>query len=201
VGKIMAKKKVISHYDFVRDLARGAIGEDVVVDFLKEEFGLLAENVSTRNPDYDLVVQQIVKPLAKSRNVVPEVLLKKIFRERLDSPRRDVLTIEVKLDEAAAKYKNFFIEVLFDVNTGSPGGVFKCKADIIAWVVPHKKGNYQIYLFKRPEMLTWIFDYVFSNRKLQLKTPGISPFARGIAIPIADIEDSFACIGSFNFKF
>lgn len=197
----MAKRKVISHHDFVRDLARGAVGEDIVVDFFKEEFGLLAENVSTRNSDYDLIIQQVVKPLTKGRNVVPDELLKKIFREALSSPRREELTVEVKLDQAAAKYKNFFIELTFDVNTGSPGALFKCKADIIAWVVPYKRGKYKIYLFKRPELLTWMFDYVFSNKKLQLKTPGISPFARGMAVPIEELEESFACIGCFDFKF
>lgn len=194
------RRRVISHYDFVRDLARGAVGEDVVVDFFKYQFGLRAENVSTRNPDYDLIVEEVDPALSKKRNVVADALLKKILREALSCPRRDFITVEVKLDAAAAKYKNFFIEVLFDVSTGSPGNMFKCKADIIAWVVPGKRGNYKIYLLKRPEFLAWFFDYVFS-RKIRLKTPAISPLARGVAVPISAIVNSPACIGQFDFKF
>ncbi len=194
------RKRVISHYDFVRDLARGAVGEDVVVDFFKAEFGLCAENVSTRNPDFDLMVEKLDPRLSKSRNVVADALLKKILREELDCARRDFVTIEVKLDAAAAKYKNFFVEVFFDISTGSPGSIFKCKADIIAWVVPGKRKKYKIYLLKRPEFLAWFFDYVFS-RKIKLKTPSISPQARGVAVPIADIEESFACIGVWDFQF
>ncbi len=199
---VAAKKRkgVISHYDFVRDLARGAVGEDLIVEFFKDEFGLCAENVSTRNPDFDLIVEKLDPSLSKKKNVVADALFKKILREALDCPRRDFVTIEVKLDAAAAKYKNFFVEVFFDISTGSPGNVFKCKADIIAWVVPGAKGKYKIFLLKRPEFLAWFFDYVFS-RKIKLKTPAISPQARGVAIPIADVKESFACIGEFDYSF
>lgn len=194
------EKGPIKHRDFVRDLARGAVGEDLIVDFFKQEFGLLAENVSTRNPDYDLIIKSVDRSLLK-RNVIGDSLLKKIFREALDCPRREVLTVEVKYDEAAARYKNFFVEMFFNIDTGSPGAVFKCKADIIAWVVPGKRGVYNIYLIKRAEFLAWLFEYIFTNKKIQLKTPGISPFARGIAIPISEMGKSFACIGLFKFKF
>jgi hypothetical protein len=199
-SKTKKRTNVISHRDFVRDLARGAVGEDVVVDFFKKEFGLCAENVSTRNPDYDLLIQKLDPSLSKKRNVVADTLLKKILREALDSPRRDFITVEVKLDIAAAKYENFFVEVFFDVDTGSPGTVFKCKADIIAWVVPGRRGKYTIHLLKRPEFLAWFFEYVFT-KKIKLKTPSISPQARGVAIPISAVKNSFACIGSFEFKF
>lgn len=200
IAKRKRRVNVISHKDFVRDLARGAVGEDVIVDFFKEEFGLCAENVSTRNPDYDLIVQKLDPSLSKKRNVIADTLLKKILREALDCPRRDEITIEVKLDVAAAKYKNFFVEVFFDIATGSPGNVFKCKADVIAWVIPARRGKYTIYLLKRPEFLAWFFEYVFS-RKIKLKTPSISPQARGVAIPISAVKNSFALIGEYEFKF
>lgn len=200
VAKRKARVSVISHRDFVRDLARGAVGEDVVVDFFKEEFGLCAENVSTRNPDYDLIVQKLDPSLSKKRNVVADTLLKKILREALNCPRKEELTIEVKLDVAAAKYKNFFVEVFFDEETGSPGTIFKCKADVIAWVVPEKRGRYTIYLLKRSEFLAWFFEYVFT-KKIKLKIPSISPQARGVAIPISAVKSSFALIGAYQFKF
>jgi hypothetical protein len=200
VQKRKKASNVISHRDFVRDLARGAVGEDVVVEFFKDQFGLCAENVSTRNPDYDLIVQSLDPSLSKKRNVVSETLLKKILREALDCPRRDAVTVEVKLDVAAAKYKNFFVEVFFDIATGSPGTIFKCKADVIAWVVPGKRGKYTIYLIKRPEFLAWFFEYI-SSKKVKLKTPSISPQARGVAIPISAVKNSFALIGAYEYKF
>ncbi len=199
--KKKSRKGPINHYDFVRDLERGAVGEDIVVAFFKEQFGLIADNVSTRNSDFDLLVKKLDSSLSQKRNVVSKEMLKKIFREAFDCSRREQITIEVKYDEAATRYKNLFIELFFDIDTGSPGAVFKCKADIIAWVVPEKKGSNRIYLFKRPEFLTWIFDYIFSNRKIELKTPGISPKARGVVIPISEIKECYACVGEYTFKF
>lgn len=193
-------KPIISHRDFVRDLGRGALGEDVVEVFFKEEFGVIAENVSDRNPDFDLAISELDPELAKQRRVVPGKLLKKIFRDSFGYRGKERVTVEVKYDEAAARYKNFFIEVFFDVDTGSPGTVFKCKADLIAWVVPAKK-KFKIYLFKRPEFLAWFFQYIFENKKkLQYKTPNISPQARGIAVPIKALASSFACLGVFDFR-
>lgn len=194
------KKRVISHLDFVRDLGRGALGEDVAEAFFRTEFGVQAENVSDRNPDYDLVIAALDKKLSVQRKVVPKKLLRKIFKDAFGYLNKDTITVEVKFDAAAAKYKNFFIEIFFDIATGSPGTTFKCKADLITWVVPvnHK---YKIYLLKRPEFLAWLFQYIFDNRKIQYKTPGISPQARGVAIPIEVIANSFACLGEFDFSF
>lgn len=90
--------------------------------------------------------------------------------------------------------------MFFDYNTGSPGTTFKCKADLLAWVVP-MRGKSKIYLFKRPEFLAWIIDYIITNpKKAKYKTPGISPFCRGVPIPIKDVADSYACLGVFEFK-
>lgn len=193
-------KRVISHQDFVRDLGRGALGEDIVEVFLQREFGVVAENVSQRNPDYDLKITALDPKLAKQRNVVPKTLLKKIFKDSFKCPNRNQVTVEVKYDEAASRYNNFFLEIFFDVDTGCPGTTFKCKADIVAWVVPARK-RFKIYLFKRPEFLAWLFHYMFENKKtLKYKTPNISPQARGIVVPISAAVESPACLGTFDFK-
>ena len=195
------KKRVISHRDFVRDLGRGAKGEAVVEAFFEEEFGLVAKNVSENNPDYDLILDEVVPELLKKPKVVPKKLLKKIFKDAFSITRKDSLTVEVKLDEAAARYGNFFFEIFLNVETGSPGGIFKCKADLFVWVVPGKRRKYNIYLFKRAEMMAWLFDYVLTYRKkLTYKTPGISPYARGLPISIEEISDSPACLGVFDYK-
>jgi len=190
-------RRAINHHDFIRDLVRGAVGEDIVEAFLKEEFGLLPHNVSTKNSDYDLLVDKI-DPALKKRNVVEAKLLKKILREAFDV-RRDKMSVEVKYDEAAARYKNIFVELFFDINTGVPGTIFKCTSDIIAWVIPARAKRYKIYLLKRPAFLAWLFEYIYTNREIKLKTPAISPLARGIAVPITAVEDSFACLGVWDF--
>lgn len=199
----MAKRKqVISHHDFVRDLRRGARGEDVAQDFFEDEFGVIAENVSKRNPDFDLKITEILptKSTKKKSAAVNKKALKKIFKDSFGYSRKDDITIEVKYDEAAARYKNFFIEMFFNIDDGTPGTTFKCKADVLIWIVPLRK-HHKIYLFKRPEFLAWIFDYMLTNKKkLKYKVPGISPHARGIPVPIKEIADSFACLGEFEYK-
>lgn len=194
------RKGPINYWDFTRDLERGAVGEELVVDFLDEEFGLQADNVSTKNSDYDLIIKKLSSSLAKQKNVVPKSLLKKIFKEAFDISKRESVTIEVKYDEAAARYKNLFIELFFNIETGSPGTIFKCKADLIAWVVPEKSRRNKVILLKRPEFLAWLFDYIYTNKNIEFKTPGVSPFARGIAVPISAIKECFACLGEFDYK-
>jgi hypothetical protein len=138
--------------------------------------------------------------MKKGKKVVPKKLLRKIFKDAFGYRGKDEITVEVKFDEAAARHRNFFIEVFFDVDTGSPGTTFKCKADVIAWVVPRKK-YFKVYLFKRPEFLAWFMDYVFTKkRKVSYKTPGISPQARGIPVPIKEAITSFACLGEYEYK-
>ena len=195
----MAKRKqVISHYDFVRDLRRGHKGEEIVEDFFKKEFGLIAENVSERNPDFDLNISQLVKP--KRTDAASLKALKRVFKDAFGISRRDHITIEVKYDEAAARYKNFFIEMFFDYRDGNPGTTFKCKADLTVWVVP-LRGKNKVYIFKRPEFLAYLMDHIMtSTKKLKYKTPGISPYARGVPIPIKDVAESYACLGVFEFK-
>lgn len=196
-------RKVIDHRHFVRDLERGAKGEKIVEDFFKEEFGLLAENVSKGNSDYDLKVSTICKDLEKSSNVVPSKLFKKILRDSLSYNKKKSVTIEVKYDEAAAKYRNFFIELIFDIEKNVPGALFKCKADLVVWVVPDKnkrKKTAKIYLFKRPELISWLFQYVHGEKKVTFKTPSISPYARGLTVPISKLTKSFACVGEYDFK-
>ena len=39
----MTRKRVISHRDFVRDLGRGAIGEDIVELFFEKEFNVIID--------------------------------------------------------------------------------------------------------------------------------------------------------------
>lgn len=198
----MAKnKRVISHRDFVRDLGRGSVGEGVAEAFFSREFGVIAENVSTRNPDHDLLISKLEPDLADRPKVVPDKLLRKIFKDSFGYIKKKSLSVEVKYDEAAARYGNLFFEIFFDIDTGNPGTTFKCKADLIVWVVPAKSRKFKIYLFKRPELLAWLFDYVFTHKKtLKYKTPGISPHARGVPVPIVDIVESSACLGEFEFK-
>lgn len=194
------RKRVISHKDFARDLGRGAVGEDVAEAFFEKEFDLVAKNVSKRNPDFDMVISEITPKLAKKRGVVPDKMLRKIFKEELKYTRKKEITVEVKFDQAAARYKNFFLEIFFDIETGSPGTIFKCKADLFVWIVPTKR-KYKIYLFKRPEFLAWFFGRVFTDKKaFKYKTPGVSPYARGIAMPIADAAASPACVGVYEYK-
>lgn len=197
----MAKKKpVISHHDFVRDLGRGALGEDIVEVFFRDEFGLLARNVSNNNPDYDIIVDDLCPKLKKQRKVVPARLLKKIFRESFGITKKKEISVEVKFDEAAARYKNLFFEIFFDIEKGVPGTTFKCKADLVVWVIPLKR-KFKIYVFKRPELLAWLFEYMFHNKKkLKYKTPAISPYARGLAIPIKEVVAGYACVGEFEYK-
>ncbi len=63
----MSKVRTISHYDFKRDLARGAIGEGIAEVFFQREFGVVAENKSERNPDFDLIVNDYVGKDAKTK--------------------------------------------------------------------------------------------------------------------------------------
>lgn len=199
----MAKRKgVISHQDFVRDLGRGAVGEGVAEAFFSQEFGVVAENVSKRNPDYDLIISSLEPELAKKPKVVPALLLKKIFKDNFGYTKKANLTVEVKYDAAAARYGNIFVELFFDIETGSPGTTFKCKSDLVVWVVPVRSREFKVYLFKRPELLAWLFHYVLTSKKpLKYKVPAISPQARGLPIPIAKITSGFACLGEFDFKF
>lgn len=197
---MVKRRKVISHRDFVRDLGRGAKGEAIVESFFKKEFGLIAKNVSEKNPSYDMILDEVDPHLVGQPKVVPHKLLKKIFKDAFGYPNRKQLTVEVKFDEAAAKYGNFFFEAIFDVEAGNPGGIFKCKADLFVWLVPAKGRDYKVYLFKRAEMLAWLFDYVMRNKSLEYKTPGISPYTRGLAIPIKETVKGFGCIGVFDFK-
>lgn len=198
----MAKRKPpINHYDFVRDLVRGQKGEEIAIQFFREELGLTCKNLSDRNPDFDLLIDELDPKLTEGKKVVPKKLLKKIFREAFKYSRRDTITVEVKFDMAAAKYKNLFLEVLFNIEEGVPGGMFKCKADILTWIVPKAGGkSVKIYLFKRPEFLAWLFQYIFENKDVKLKTPAISPFTRGVAVPINIIKDSYACVGEFDYE-
>lgn len=194
------KKRVISHRDFVRDLGRGALGEDIVEAFFRDEFGLLATNVSDKNPDFDIIIDDVCEDLKPKRKAVPGKLLRKIFRDSFGITKKKFVSIEVKFDEAAARYKNFFFEIFFNIETGSPGTTFKCKADLIVWVVPLRK-RFKIYVFKRPELLAWLFEFMFQNKKkLKYKTPGISPYARGVAVPIKEVAASAACVGEFEYK-
>lgn len=193
------RRRVISHTDFVRDLGRGALGEDVVEVFFRHEFGVVARNVSKNNPDYDMIVDDIVPALKKKRGVVPKKLLRKIFKESFGYTGKDSVTVEVKFDEAAARYKNFFFEIFFDVETGSPGTIFKCKADLIVWVVP-SKAKFKVYIFRRAELLAWLFDHVFNVEVVEYKIPAVSPYARGLPISIKLLADSAACIGEFEYK-
>lgn len=197
----MAKnKRVISARDFARDLGRGALGEDIAEAFFRDEFGVVAENVSDNNPDYDMIISDITPELKKGRKVIPSKLLKKVFRDSFGYSNKDKVTVEVKFDEAAARYRNIFVEIFFNFDSGSPGTMFKCKADLLVWVVPLKR-RFKIYVIKRAEFLSWLFDYVFSSeKKLNYKTPGISPYARGLAIPMKSVADSCACVGVFEYK-
>jgi hypothetical protein len=198
----MAKRKPpINHYDFVRDLVRGQKGEEIAIQFFREELGLTCTNLSDRNPDFDLLIDALDPKLTEGKKIVPQKLLKKIFREAFRYSRKEEITVEVKFDMAAAKYKNIFLEVIFNIEEGVPGGMFKCKADILAWIVPNAGGDsVKIYLFKRPELLAWLFLYIFENKDVKLKTPAISPFTKGVAVPIKIIKESFACVGEFNYK-
>ena len=194
------RRQVISHYDFVRDLGRGAKGEAIVEAFFKKEFGLIAKNVSEKNPDYDMILDEVDPHLAGQPKVVPKKLLKKIFKDSFGYSKKTQLTVEVKFDEAAAKYGNFFFEALFDAEAGNPGGIFKCKADLFVWLVPNKGRNYKVYVFRRAEMLAWLFDYVMGHQKtLEYKTPAISPYTRGLAIPIKEAVKGFGCLDVFDF--
>lgn len=197
---MVKRKQVISHHDFVRDLQRGHRGEDIVEDFFADEFGLVAENVSDRNPDYDLCITETLPSKKKRTDAASHKALKRILKDAFGISRRDFVTVEVKYDEAAARYKNFFIEMFFDHRTGSPGTTFKCKADLLVWVVPMRRKS-KIYVFKRPEFLAWIVDFIVSSpKRVKYKVPGISPHARGVPIPIKDVADSYACLGVFEFK-
>lgn len=193
------KRRPISHRDFVRDLGRGAVGEDIACSFFLKEFGIISKNVSERNPDFDIILYDLDEELLNKPKVVPKKLLKKVFKD-FGFHNKEELTVEVKFDEAAARYKNFFIEVFFNVEDGSPGSLLKCKSDLIVWVVPNGK-KHKIYMFNRAGFLAWFFEYIFENRKsLKLKTPGISPMARGIAVPIELAKESFSCLGVFDFR-
>lgn len=195
-----AKRRVISHYDFVRDLGRGALGEDIAEIFLQREFGVIADNVSERNPDFDLLINHLDPALSRKPRVVPKKLLRKIFKDSFGIVNRDEITVEVKFDEAAARYGNLFIEVFFDIRCGSPGALFKCKADLFVWIVPAKK-KFMIYVLKRPELLAWVFQYMFDNKnKISYKVPNISPYARGIPVPVKAVAASPACVGTFEFN-
>jgi hypothetical protein len=188
-------KRVISHKDFVRDLGRGAVGEDVVEEFFKKEFQVVLKNTGAHTKGWDFELDGVVETAAKLPKVDEKKLLAK-FKKHLGE------TIEVKYDEAAAKYGNFFIEFLFDEETGKAGAIPNCKADLIVWVVPSKKGKFKVYLFKRAELLAWLFVYVLERqKKLEVKSPAISPRAKGIVIPIKDAIEGFSCLGEFTFKF
>lgn len=192
------RKKIIDHRDFVRDLKRGVQGEKMVERFLKEEFGLLTTNLSDKNPDFDLVIDGVCPDLAEAEEVVPKRLFEKILRDSFGITKRKHITVEVKTDVAAAKYRNFFVELFFNIDDGVPGTTFKCKADLLIWVVPdEKRKKTTVYIFKRPEFLAFIFEYVFANKNLKMRAPGISPYARGLPIPIKVLANSYACIGEF----
>jgi len=192
------RRRVISHRDFARDLGRGALGEDIAEAFFQKQLGLEAENVSEKNPDYDMAISRLSSP-GKLSEGAQKRAFRKAIKKTFGYTGKDRITVEVKFDEAAARYKNLFIEIFFDIETGSPGTTFKCKADILAWIIPARK-KFKIYLLKRPEFLAWVFQYMFTNKKIKYKTPGISPYARGIAVPIDLIAASYACVGEFEYK-
>jgi hypothetical protein len=175
------------------------VGEDIAEVFLQNHFGLNVRNVSKRNADYDLEIFGVSKEEAKKRKTTPDKMRKKLYKELYGCARKEILTVEVKFDEAAARYGNIFVEIFFDEEKGVPGTAFKCKADLLVWVIPGKK-KFDIYILKRAELLAWLFQYILKNKKTKLKTPGISPQARGLPVPIKEIKKSFACSGEFEFN-
>lgn len=188
-------KGVIRHSDFVRDMDRGAIGEDVAEEFFRKEYNVILKNVSKDCRYWDFEVDKIDESVSKYKKAAKTKLLKK-FKKTFGE------TIEVKYDEAAARYKNFFIEIMFDEERDVAGTTTNCKADTIVWVIPQRKGRYKLFIFKRSEFVAWLIMYVLNNKKkIKLKTPSISPRARGIAIPIKEMVKSFGFLGDYNFKF
>lgn len=191
------KRKVIDHRDFVRDLGRGAHGEDIVDLFFQEEFGVEVRNVTKQKVGWDFEVDKWTKKeLDKTKAARRKKLnkFKKVFGN-FKTP----LSVEVKFDEAAARYKNIFIELLFDVKKGAAGAVMNCKADVFVWVIPDGRKKYKILLLKRPEFLAWLMGYVLEKDDIKIKTPSVSPYARGLAIPVKEIEESFSCLGVYEF--
>jgi hypothetical protein len=183
---------VISHSDFRRDLKRGVVGEEVVEEFIKKEFGVALKQSVGANKFWDFeVIDGILAPKKSKRGKDKTKDFKSIFGS----------TIEVKYDEAAARYGRFFIELMFDVDSGKAGAATACKADTVVWVIPSGKGKYQLYFFRRPEFLSWLILYILDTKGLKLKTPGISPKARGLPVSIQDAIDGFAFIEQYEFKF
>lgn len=176
----------IKHQDFVRDLKRGEVGEEVVEDFIKKEFDIELKRVSTTNRHWDFEITAKKKGPKKIRDFI----------------KKYGNTIEVKYDEAAAKYKRFFIELMFDVDKGVAGAATNCKSDIVVWVIPDGKRKYKLYFFHRPEFLSWLILYILEQtRKPELKTPGISPKARGLPVSIEEAVKGFSFIQSFDFQY
>jgi len=183
---------VISHRDFRRDLKRGDVGEEVVEEFIKKEFGVSLKQSVGANKFWDFEVVDILPAPKKSKRGQDQT---KQFRDTFGS------TIEVKYDEAAARYERFFVELMFDVDAGKAGAATACKADTVVWVIPAGKGKYNLYFFRRPEFLSWLILYILDTKGLKLRTPGISPKARGLPVSIQDAIDSFAFIEQYQFKF
>lgn len=198
----MSKKPVINYHDFMRDLKRGKEGEQIVQVFCKESFGLTCVDLSNKNPDFDLIIRQEDGIIGYEDENLNKKEYKRAIKKVFKYSRKKDITIEVKFDKVALKYSNFFLEVFFNIETGCAGGMFKSKADILAWVLPTNKegGEYKIFFFKRPELLAWLLSYVYTDRKVKFKTPRISPYARGVAVPIKLLENSVACIGVYDYS-
>lgn len=196
---IKTSKSPISRYEFIKDRARGLIGEKTAESFLKKELQFEVLNVSDKSREFDFIIKDVTRECKDSSTKTVKSLLKSKFKESFKFGNKKEVTVEVKYDITAARTKNLFIEVFFNVDKTEAGALFKCKADILMWVIPQEE-KYKILIFKRADLIAWIFKHLFCTKELKLKVPGVSPYARGVVIPINKISKDPVCIGNYDFS-
>ena len=164
-------------------------GETPVKKFVKKEFDVTLKFSPARAKGWDL-----------------EVASKEDLRRRF--VKRYGSTFEVKRDFVSDKTGNFYFEVWSHITAGNTGCMYHSKADTL--ILVRKK---EFIFLDRAAFLRWITEELYFDskmsagwkklstekpKKLSMRSVGISPNARGILIPMADIKESDACIGVFK---
>lgn len=195
IGTTKDKKyNMSSNYgQLLKDLQVGfEEGEEPVKAFLKQHFGITTRNVGKQHIGWDLEVVGVDKKFLKGTKRNPATIKKKFIN-------KFGRTFEVKRDKASDRTNNFFYEVWSNLRVHNPGCLQASKADVI--VIVRKK---EFIFIDRGYLLSWIMYQLYHDspmskrwkrktcrrvKEVEMKNSPISPYVRGILIPIEDIKN------------
>lgn len=170
-------------------------GEQPVIEFLRDTFGIKTRNVGKDKMGWDLEVVGVDKKFIERTN--KNLKAKNIKKRFLNKYGK---TIEVKRDKTSDRTGNFFFEVWSNIKANNPGCIAESKADIL--VIVRKE---EFIFIDRGYFLSWIMYNLYHDSELargwkkktcrrvsknvKMKNSPISPQVRGVLIPMEDIKE------------